>query len=186
MAAIDAVHAEDPNRMLVDGVDRPAELVHAELVTSWVQRLDPAADEAQLLAARAAHLRRWDLRRDAYPDGRSGYLRWRTTQKRRHGEEVARILRDLGRDEALVERVEAIVAKQGLGTDPAVQTHEDALCLTFLVTDYGDLAERLGEERTVEVLRRTLAKMSEPGRAAALDLTLPPGGRELLERALAR
>lgn len=184
MAAIDAVHAQDPNELVVDGVGRPAELVHAELVTEWVRRLDPTADEAQLLAARASHLRRWDLPRDAYPDGRAGYLRWRATQKRRHAEEVGEILAALDYEPATVARVQAIVAKHGLGTDPDVQTHEDALCLAFLLTDYPGLAERLGEDRIVEVLRRTLTKMSGTARAAALALPLPLGDRAHLERAL--
>ena len=122
LAAIDAANGEDPNHVVVDGVERPKELAHADLMTAWVTRLDPGADDAQLLAARAHHLRRWTLPRDAYPDGRVGYLRWRARQKRRHAEEVAAILSAVGYDEATVARVQAIVAKQGLGSDPAVQT----------------------------------------------------------------
>ena len=49
--------------------------------------------ETLLLAARAHHLRRWELPRDSYPVGRAGYLRWRRDQKAapRHGRR-----RDLG------------------------------------------------------------------------------------------
>ena len=49
------------------------------------QLADPAATEAQVLAARAHHLRRWVVPRTSYPEGRAGYLRWRTDQKRRQG-----------------------------------------------------------------------------------------------------
>ena len=69
IAAIDRANAADPNRLVVDGVSRPKEQAHAELMTAWVQRLDPGADEAQLLAARAHHLRRWELPRRTYPAG---------------------------------------------------------------------------------------------------------------------
>ena len=72
IAAIDQANADDPNRLVVDGVARPKEQAHAEMMTAWVRRLDPDADEAQLLAARAHHLRRWTLPRTDYPDGRAG------------------------------------------------------------------------------------------------------------------
>lgn len=186
IAAIDAANAGDPNTIVVDGVERPKEQAHAELMTEWVERLDPDADEAQLLAARAHHLRRWSVPRSSYPEGRAGYLRWRTGLKRQHAEEVAAILTDAGYEDTVVDRVRDIVAKRGLGTDPAVQTHEDALCLVFLRTQFDDLADQLGDDHTVEVLRKTLDKMSDLGRRTALDQPLSAHGRALLERALQR
>lgn len=167
VAAIDAANADDPNRIVVRGEERPKELAHAELMTEWVRRLDPDADEAQLLAARAHHLRRWVVPRSDYPEGRAGYLRWRTAQKRRHGEEVAAILRDVGYDDATIERVRAIVEKRGLGSDPQVQTHEDALCLVFFETQLAETAARLSPEKGAEVVRKTLAKMSPRARTLA-------------------
>ena len=65
-------------------------------------------------------------------------------------------------------------ARSTSGTDPAVQTHEDALCLTFLQTQFAELADKLGDDRTVEVVRKTLAKMSDQGRTEALALALSP------------
>lgn len=186
IAAIDAANAGDPNTIVVDGVERPKEQAHAELMTEWVERLDPDADEAQLLAARAHHLRRWSVPRSSYPEGRAGYLRWRTGLKRQHAEEVAAILTDAGYQDTVVDRVRDIVAKRGLGTDPAVQTHEDALCLVFLRTQFDELADQLGDDHTVEVLRKTLDKMSDLGRRTALDQPLSAHGRALLERALQR
>ena len=106
-------------------------------------RLDPDVDEARLLAARAHHLRRWVVPRSTYPEGRAGYLRWRRDQKRRHAEEVGAILAEVGYPTEVVERVGAIVRKEGLGSDPAVQVHEDALCLVFLETQAADVAADL-------------------------------------------
>lgn len=186
IAAIDAANADDPNVLVVDGVARPKEQAHAEAMTAWVARLDPDADDAQLLAARAHHLRRWVVPRSDYPEGRAGYLRWRADQKRRHAAEVGEILRSCGYDEATVERVGAIVRKEGLGSDPAVQVHEDALCLVFLETQAEAVAADLGEDKAVAVLVKTLPKMSERGRAQALALDLPADVRALVEQALAR
>ena len=69
--AIDAANADDPHTILIDGVSRPKELAHAELMTRWVRTLDPDCSDEQLLAARAHHLRRWTIPRDSYPGGRA-------------------------------------------------------------------------------------------------------------------
>lgn len=185
LAAIDAANADDPFTLVVDGVERPKELAHAELMTEWVRRLDPAASDAQVLAARAHHLRRWSLPRQDFPEGRSGYLRWRTRLKRQHADEVGEILRSVGYDDAIVERVQQIVRKDGLGRDPAVQVHEDALCLVFLQTQLGEVAAQLGDDKTIDVLRKTAKKMSPSGLDAAGSLALDPDAQELLGRALA-
>ncbi|MGZ4707521.1 MAG: DUF4202 domain-containing protein [Acidimicrobiales bacterium] len=185
VAAIDEANSADPNRLVIDGVERPKEQVHAEMMTAWVLRLDPDADDAQLLAARAHHLRRWTRPRSDYPEGRSGYLRWRTALKAQHAEEVGEILAGCGYEPEVIDRVQRIVRKQDLRTDPATQTHEDALCLTFLQTQFSELAAKLGDDKTVDVVRKTLAKMSERGRAEALALALSPSEVSLVARALA-
>jgi hypothetical protein len=186
LAAVDAANADDPHTIVVGGVARPKELTHAEMMTRWVRRLSPGCSDEQLIAARAHHLRRWAIPRDAYPRDRAGYLRWRTAQQRQHADDVASIMRDAGYADESVERVQAIVRKRGLGRDPEVQVHEDALCLVFLETQFDELAESLGDEaRMVEILRKTAAKMSPDGLAAARTLPLSAEGAALLGRALA-
>ncbi len=183
--AIDAANADDPHTIEVRGQVRPKELAHAELMTEWLARLDPGAEEAQRLAARAHHLRRWTLPRSSYPEGRAAYLRWRTALKKQHAEEVAEILADVGYDEATITRVQAIIRKEGLGTDPAVQTHEDALCLVFLETQLAATVDDLGDEKMLEVIRKTAAKMSERALELVGDLPMRVRDRALISRALA-
>lgn len=184
VAAIDAANADDPHTIEVRGERRPKEQAHAELMTEWVSVLAPDADEAQLLAARAHHLRRWSLPRTTYPDGRAGYLRWRTALRKQHGAEVAEILAGVGYPPEVVERVQAIVEKRGLGSDPAVQAHEDALCLVFLETQLAETVDRLGEDKVVDVVRKTAAKMSAAALARVADLPLRPQDHALVTRAL--
>lgn len=190
IAAIDAANADDPNVVVVQGVEQPKEMAHAALMTRWVQRLDPSASEAQLLAARAHHLRRWSVPRATQPEGRAGYLRWRTALRKQHASEVAALLEGLGYDDETIDRVRSIVNKEGLTSrtgvvDPAIQTHEDALCLVFLETQLAETADRLGDDKIVEVIRKTAAKMSPQAVELAADLPLPAESRRLLERALA-
>jgi hypothetical protein len=181
---IDAANAEDPTRVGTSEGSRPKELHHAALMTGWVRRLRPDADEVLLLAARGHHIRRWTVPRNSYPAGRSGYLRWRTSLHEVHATELGRILADVGYDPETIERVQHIVRKDNLRSDPDVQTLEDALCLVFLGEQLEAYAKRMDDEKLVEVLRKSWAKMSERGRELALTLDLGPVGGELVRRAL--
>lgn len=190
IAAIDAVNATDPTTATI-GVDHgPKELVHARAMSAWVERLDPDADELQHLAARAHHLRRWERPRSAYPEGRGGYLRWRADARRFHGEQVAAILGCHGYSTQEVDRVVAIVQKEGIAAadrstvDPAIQLHEDALCLVFIQAQLAGVADQLGAAATVDVVVKTMGKMSHRGIAAASTLQLDATTRDVLSAAL--
>ena len=185
LAAIDAVNAADPNVVAIDGIEQPKELAHAQLMTRWVRTLSPGCSDEQLIAARAHHLRRWAIPRDDYPRDRAGYLRWRSTLRRQHAREVGDIMRRAGYTDEEIEHVQAIVRKQGLGRDPEVQVHEDALCLVFLETQFDELAAQLDDDdKMLEILRKTAAKMSADGLAAVSRVPLSPEGAALLAQAV--
>ncbi len=185
IGAIDEANAADPNTIVFDGAEHPKELLHADLMTNWVGRLRSTPSDAQLLAARAHHLRRWELPRTSYPEGRAGYLRWRADQKKKHASEVGEILAAVGYDDETIDRVKRIIRKESIRSDPEVQVHEDALCLVFLQTQLDDLAADLGDDRMKDVVVKTWEKMSTDARGVALELELSPGGRRLVEEALA-
>lgn len=185
-AAIDAANADDPASLVIDGKSRPKELAHAELAVDWVRRLRPDASDALLLAARASHVRRWELPRSAEPEGKAGYLRWKRRLQVHHAEIAGQIVADVGYDESTVARVQSIVRKEALRRDPEVQTLEDALALVFVETQFRDLASRLDVEHMVDVVAKTLRKMSSDGRAAATRLDLEPDDRAIVEQAIAR
>jgi hypothetical protein len=177
---IDLANNDDPHEWRGE----PLALVQGRLAHDWVVRLDPDASDALRLAARAHHLRRWVVPRDSYPDGRPGYLRWRRDQKQRHADELRSLLEECGVDEPTVSRATTIVAKVGLGGDPEVQVFEDAVCLTFVETQLDSTADRLAEERMDAVIAKTLSKMSDAGRAAAMTIVLDERGAALVARAL--
>lgn len=185
IAMIDEANAADPNRILVDGAEHPAEVVYGERMSATLDRLLPDAPELLRLAARAQHIRRWSVPRSAYPMDRAGYHRWRNDLKRKHAEWTAEILGRCGYDAAEIARAGALIRKENLRGDTEAQTLEDVACVVFLQHYALDFAAKHEDEKLIEILRKTWGKMSECGRAAALDAPLAAPIRVLLDRALA-
>ncbi|MEX0767996.1 MAG: DUF4202 domain-containing protein [Microthrixaceae bacterium] len=181
---IDSANSQDPNTINYQGHSHCKELLHSQMMTTWVERLDSEATEEQLLAARAHHFRRWIYPRSDFPAGRSGYLRWRSQAKKRQAAEVAELLINCGYPQESVQRVATIIRKEHLSSDSDVQTHEDALCLVFLDTQLDSVAHKLGDSEMVEVIIKTLPKMSPQGIDAVSLLELSPEGADLVARAV--
>lgn len=173
VAAIDAANAADPNSVDVRGQQVALALIHGRLAAEWIEQLVDEPDEALLLAARAHHLRRWELRRDSYPSGRTGYLRWRRDQKARHATDVAAILVPCGYEPTEIERVQRLIRREFIDGAQAV---EDAACLVFIETQLGSFALRTDHDLTIDVIRKTARKMSE--RALQLVAEIPLGEME--------
>jgi hypothetical protein len=180
----DALNAQDPHTELVEGRPEPKELIYARRMTQWLERLEPDAPEALRLAARAQHLMRWRIPRDTFPKDRAGYVRWRTTLYDFHADRAAEVLRDVGYDDATIERVRSLIRKQNLKTDAESQTLEDVICLVFLENYFADFARDHDEEKLIKILRKTWKKMSPRGHAAAMKLSLGPHELELIQKAL--
>lgn len=180
----DAANAGDPNVTVVDGTPQPKELVYARRMTDWLNRLEPNASESLQLAARAQHLMRWSIPRNLFPMDRPGYLKWRTTLYDFHADKAAEILREVGYDDGTIARVRSLIRKEKLKSDPETQLLEDAICLVFLENYFAEFAADHDEDKLIRILRRTWAKMSPQGHAAALGLQLPESERKLIERAL--
>jgi hypothetical protein len=167
VAALDRALDEDPKKR---------ERAYGERMSAWAKRLCPTASEELLLAARAQHVNRWSIPRSDYPEGRAGYLAWREKLKRLHADVAAGLLREAGYGEAAIAKVRGLITRKEKAADPEGQVLEDAACLVFLETELADFAAKTEEGKTIDILRKTWAKMSEAGRAAAL--TLPLGERE--------
>ncbi len=181
VAAIDAADADDPNVVIVRGRQLPLALAHGQLAVEWIGHLVDDPDDALLLAARAHHLRRWQVRRDSYPPGRPGYLRWRRDQKARHAADVAEILESCGYAAAEIERVQRLVRREPI---EGAQAMEDAACLVFIETQLSSLAARMDHELMIEVIRKTACKMSRSGLDAVASIPLTAQQQALLSEAL--
>ena len=186
IAAIDAANSTDPNWVWSHGRERPKELVHSELASEWIEVLRPYASLELRLAARAHHIRRWEIPRTSFPEGQAGYHAWRRRLQEHHAEHAGILLASECYPEDTILRVQALIRKRGLGRDPEVQVLEDALCLIFLETQLAELATRTPRTKLVEILRSTLEKMSPRAVDISSSLSLSSRERELLDEAASK
>lgn len=173
LAAIDAANAADPN-LEPDG--RPAALVYGERMSDELARRYPDASELLQIAARGQHVERWKIARDAYPEGRAGYLAWRVDQGKAHAARVAGMMEAAGYPETDRARVGAMLRKEGLKRDPETQRLEDVICFVFLRSYFAEFAEKHDDLDMDRIVTRTARKMSPEARAAVLaefDLPMP-------------
>jgi len=180
----DEANAEDPTTEAVQGSQVPKELVYGQRMSAWLDRFAPDAPETVKLAARAQHIRRWEVPRDTYPEGRAGYLKWRTDLYKRHGEIAGDIMKEVGYDDRTIDRVKTLLRKRGLKTDPDVQLLEDVICLVFLEHYFHDFAKEHPEEKLLSIIRKTWKKMSAKAHDAALRLDYAPEDLALIRKAL--
>jgi hypothetical protein len=180
----DEANVEDPNTEMVDGKPLPKELIYGQRMSARLAAFAPDAPETVKLAARAQHIRRWEVPRDSYPEGRAGYLKWRTDLYKRHADIAAGIMSDVGYDDETVERVRTLLRKRGLKTDPDVQLMEDVICLVFLEHYFHDFAPKHDEEKLIPIVHKTWNKMTEQAHEAALQLDYAPKDLAVIQKAL--
>jgi hypothetical protein len=97
---------------------------------------------------------------------------------------VGELLATVGYDADEIERVQALVRRDHLATDPGSQAVEDAACLVFVETQLADVSTKLDHDHLVDVIRKTARKMSPTALAAIGQIPLGTAERELLAAAL--
>jgi len=182
----DEANSKDPVTEIVGGESQPKELLYARRMTEWLDRMHPDAPEPLRLAVRFQHIERWKIPREEYPMDRQGYLKWRNALKAYHADRAEEILKEAGYDDTTIERVRKLVLKKGLKTDPDVQLLEDVVCLVFLQFYLEDFARKHNEPKLIRILQKTWKKMSPDGREMAMQATMPPSSKRLVEKALSQ
>lgn len=184
LARIDALNSDDPNIEQIGGQKIPGEQLYSRRMTEQLQEFYPDASDELRIAAHSQHVRRWTSPRSDYPLGKAGYYRWRTELGRMHADLAAQAMAETGYPEESQARVKKLLTKQGIKQDDEVQTLEDIICLVFLQYYFKPFAAQHSEEKVIDILQKTWAKMSPRGHKAALELSLDPNTRVLVEKAL--
>ncbi len=176
IAAIDAVNAQDPRSTEVDGQSRPYETVYAERMTATLDQIYPNASELLRIAARSQHIRRWDIPRDSHPMGREGYQKWRLSLRKMHSELVGGIMAEHGYSEEDIAQVGTFLRKEQLKKHPDSQALENVVDVVFLGYYWDDFVAKYShydDDKLIDIVGKTLLKMSTTGHQAALALDLP-------------
>ena len=155
------------------------------MASSWLDRLTPNASPALAVAARAHHLRRWELRRDTYPEGRAGYLKWRIDNKAHQAASAASILSEHDWPDDAIVRVRELLGRTKLRTDADTQTLEDVACLVFLETQFDKMVDETDRDHMVTIVAKTLKKMSQPAIELAGGIPVSDEGRAVIASAAA-
>jgi hypothetical protein len=185
LAAIDLLHQDDPTKVIVNGNEIANELLYAQQMTIWLNKLTENPSDFAQIAARSQHLCRWQLARSDFEMNRAGYFKWRIAQGKYHAEKAAKVMADHGYDQVSCETVYDIVRKKSIKSDPDTQLMEDAACLVFLEFQFEAFAEGHGDEKIIRIVQKTWEKMSETAHQLALKLDFSASELALIQQALA-
>lgn len=171
IAAFDQANGEDPNKDTHDGKEYPKELLYAIRMGEMQERYIPEASEAVKLAVRAQHIQRWKISRNEFPMDRQGYLQWRTKLYKFHAQTAGDLMRAVGYDDEMIERVMTIVSKKGLKVNPETQMMEDVVDLVFIehyMMEFATKHPEYDEDKWIQIIRKTWQKMSPRAHEFAL------------------
>jgi len=181
----DKANSQDPYTETSDGKVYPKELLYAIRMTDKLNSFEPKASEAVQLAVRCQHICRWEIARHSYEMNRKGYLTWRKDLAKFHAKKAAEILAEVGYAETQVDNVTFLLQKKQLKRNKETQLLEDVACLVFLEHYFEKFSKKYAEEKLIDIVQKTWAKMSEKGHEAALKLNFSKGSLALIQKALA-
>jgi hypothetical protein len=184
ITTFDAYNLNDPHQEQVGESSVPKELLYAQRMSKRLDDFYPAAPQHLKLAAHCQHIGRWEIPREAYPMDRKGYLQWRNVLKAHHARLAEQILMSCRYDQETIEKVKSLLLKKGLHSNPDTQTLEDVICLVFIEYYLEDFAEKHEPQKVVDVLKKTLKKMSPRAIEAASRIPVSERIKILLHQAL--
>ncbi|MCR9250108.1 MAG: DUF4202 domain-containing protein [bacterium] len=181
---IDEINSEDPNKIKVGDKEEAKELIYGQRMTEMLKFYNEESSEVLQIAARGQHIKRWMISRDEFSMDRKGYLKWRTQLKLKHAEILSEIMQGEGYGADEIERVATLVTKKKLKTDDESKELEDVVCLVFLKYYFGEFIPKHGEEKVIDIVRKTWGKMTAKGHELALQLPLTDEETSIVQKAL--
>ena len=181
---IDAANAKDPNKVVIDDTIVAKELLYSDRMLNRLMDCAPDASEAIQIAAKGQHICRWEIARNTYPMDRVGYLKWREALKKFHASKTTSILKEVGYENAFIDRVCFLIEKKLLKKDAETQLLEDVICLVFLEYYLEEFILKHDTEKLKNIIIKTWNKMSEKGQKTALTLSFSTASLQLIKEAL--
>lgn len=186
---IDAANADDPRTAVMGDLERPYEVVYAERMSQRLAAMYPEASDLLCIAARGQHIRRFDIPRTRFAGGRDGYNEWRRTCREHHAELLREIMSRHGYGNSDIEHVVKLVRKEQLKKDKESQALENVVDIVFLehyFAEFCDKNSHYDDAKIIDIIGKTLRKMSPKGHQTALALDLPEHTRKFVLAAIER
>jgi hypothetical protein len=124
------------------------------------------ADLNLQLAVQCQHLQRWKIARTLFPMDKPGYFQWRKAVMASQLAITAKTLQSQGIEEADIADITAILSKKGKEADVRAQIIEDVACIVFVQWYLEDFAAQHDFDKVVDIVRKTIKKMSSEGLVA--------------------
>jgi hypothetical protein len=160
------------------------EVLYSRRMTEMLNEFVTSPSVSLQVASRGQHIQRWAIPRSDYSMNKKGYMKWRTVLKTYHAELLSDLLEGEGAEQSVVDQVRLLISKRKLKTDLESKTLEDVICLVFLKYYFAGFAKKHDEEKIIDIVRKTWAKMTEDGHTAALKLPFGDVELSLVKKAL--
>ena len=184
ITTFDAYNLNDPHLEEHEGKLVSKELLYGQRMSKQLNAYYPEAPEYLSLAAHCQHIGRWEIPRESYPMDKKGYLQWRNVLKSHHARLAEQILLSCRYDQETIDKVKSLLQKKGLNNDPDTQVLEDVICLVFIEHYLEEFADKHESKKVIEILRKTLKKMSARAIEEASRISVSEKIKTLLEQAL--
>jgi hypothetical protein len=175
IARFDAYNAADPNGK---------EVPYAQRMSDRLDTFEPGAEEHIKLAIRCQHIGRWTIPRNTFPEGKKGYIAWRNKLKSFHAETAGDILKECGYDSEMIHKVQDLLLKKDLRNNADTQLLEDVVCIVFVEFYLDEFAAKHPDDKVIDILEKTLKKMSPRAIQVAGGVDLSARTKELLLQAV--
>ena len=184
-AQFDSYNSKDPNQEEYNGKAYPKELLYATRMSERLDLFKPGSPDYLKLAARCQHIGRWEIPRSSYPMDKKGYLQWRNTLKFHHAKIAGDILTNCGYDSGTIDKVKFPLLKKELNKNADTQILEDVICLVFIQYYLEEFAAKHEDDKVVDILRKTMKKMSASAITEAGKINVSGKIKELIQQAAA-
>ena len=184
ITTFDAYNLNDPHQELFEGQLVSKELLYGQRMSQRLNDFYPAAPEYLKLAAHCQHIGRWEIPRESYAMDKKGYLQWRNVLKTHHAKLAEQILISCRYDQETIDKVKSLLLKKELFSNPDTQALEDVICLVFIEYYLQEFAEKHVPQKVVDILQKTLKKMSLRAREEAAKIPVSDKIKILIHQAL--
>ena len=114
---------------------------------------------------------------------RKGYLQWRSQLKIHHSLIAEKILTECDYGSDIKGKVKSLLLKKQLHQNQDTQLLEDVICLVFIEYYLEDFASQHEDEKMIEIIKKTLKKMSPQAINEALKIPVSDNIKSLIDRA---